>query len=288
MSVSDVSHSTSSSAATSTEVLPRFIVTGDCPTILEGPNINNYQFLSQVKIREVVNSFTNSSNTNVRNIWEACKEKLETQGYTMAFIQSQSYAFKSEDTIRAMLDGNNRIYIGIPSTESEGNIVRLVFNGQTLTTSSDIAPNNITKETHKLAHVVSFLSSGIASSQDWDARKQDWAKFFKESRMEPIYIALQNENRSIDEIHDSFKKLFTNTEEARNLLGVIPGKNEGEYIGEFYFFNEHNNYELLTYLDHNVALTDCDKAVLNAIAVGFSITFQPSGCCSRSECCLLL
>ncbi|MDR0755309.1 MAG: hypothetical protein LBE99_00095, partial [Puniceicoccales bacterium] len=204
MSVSNVSHSTSSSVATSTEVLPCFIVTKGT-TELE--RTNRYRFLSPDKIRLILNSFTNSSNVNVRTIWETCKEKLESQGYTITFIEGETepYAFKSEDTIRAIyIEGNKRIYIGMPSTTSEENITRWVFNGQTLTTNSDIAPSNITNETyklaHELAHVVSFLSSPIAQNPSrvvsdgmnaWDARKRDWSTFLKESRMEPIRNTLQ-------------------------------------------------------------------------------------------------
>ncbi|MDR2397099.1 MAG: hypothetical protein LBD69_04600 [Puniceicoccales bacterium] len=176
---------------------------------------------------------------------------LDKHHATIAFIKcrdnepedfknlNNNYAFQSESTISA--PGDSPIYITVknppPTAET-----RSVFDG------TEIKEQTITRTflngrnleayliSHELAHVVSFLSSGITNKDEWNARKQNWAEFFQEDRMQPIYNTLHDGGWSDENIHNSFKKLFTNTEEARNLLGVIPGKNKGEYIGEFYLF----------------------------------------------------
>lgn len=75
---------------------------------------------------------------------------------------------------------------------------------------------------------------------------------------------------SQDEICRCFKKFFTNTEEARNLLGFIT--ENGPLIGEFCFFNEKNNFLLPTYLDK---ISDLDPKEINfLLKIGESLRIQ--------------
>jgi hypothetical protein len=251
----------------------------------------DWEFIPQAEVAQILNNIQ-SHGPHGQNVLQALVQKLDEHQIQIALIKysdnapedirnyNNNYAFKSE----AALGNTNPIYVAIKSPPPEAE-KRFVFDGteikEQIITSRFLNNKNLEAYliSHELAHVVSFLSSGITDANAWNTRKQNWSEFLKESRMKPIYNALHDQGLSDQDIHDSFQRLFTNTEEARNLLGVIPGQNEGEYIGEFYLFNEHNNYELLTYLDKDTPLTDCDRAVLNAIAAEFHIAFQSSGGC---------
>lgn len=163
---------------------------------------------------------------------------------------------------------------------------RYIFDGNKIITHE--FPANEKSEAyfiaHELTHVVSFLNF-IADSPggDWDKRKDvdaDWTDFFKETeRMQEIYHGLLLDGFTPKQIIEEFKNLFSNTEETRNVLGLVKGTVDGQetLIGEGAMFREQNgNTCIVTYL---VGLkqpqTDVEKAVLKNIRdmFDYEITF---------------
>ena len=144
---------------------------------------------------------------------------------------NDNYAFNSEVSLR-----QEDVVISIKSSPPES-ITRFVFDGQKIV---EYYIKNIDPEvyyiSHELAHAVSFLESSVTEIVDWNARKKDWKTFLTTDRMKPINAALSDVGLNQEAIYNLFEKFFTNTEEARNLLGFTTTNKT--FVGEFCFFNE--------------------------------------------------
>lgn len=205
-----------------------------------------------------------------------------------------TYAFDSEETIYS---NSKDIIINIekkPLTYMD----RLVFDGQKITAYPirDIDPESYIIS-HELAHVVSFLESGVlkeASVEDenkfWSHRKSDWENFLATEGLKPIKEALSDKGLSEDDIKNAFITLFETTEEARNLLGFRTTLDH--VVGEFCFFHNENKFLLPIYrkpMLHGESreLNDNEKLVLKTIANEFGIRFQGANEDERMMCHLL-
>lgn len=183
-------------------------------------------------------------------------------------------------------------------------IERLVFDGEKIITKNmeEILGSKKALEayiiTHELVHLISYITFEEAVRQNsgiekWNDRKKNWEKFLLSPRMANIYKNLKKgkiftrEKILKEKIYNAFTNLFTNVEEARNLLGFVP---EGSSIpiGEFFLFNEQEKYLLPTYLTEVKELTDIEKDVLNTIAnaKGFEISLQNGSMTAEERKCL--
>lgn len=184
---------------------------------------------------------------------------------------NDNYGFESEFTLRP---NNETIYITIKN-ESPKSVDRFVFDGQKVVSYSLKFSNPESYLiSHELAHVVSFLESGSKTREEWDSRKDGWTIFLQTDRMKPINEALQNKGLDQDVINSAFRNLFSNTEEARNLLGF---ESNGKQLGEYFFFNKESNFVLPTYLSEERELTSDEITVLKTIGEKLGIQFQAQG-----------
>lgn len=169
-------------------------------------------------------------------------------------------------------------WVSIKSSPPES-ITRFVFDGQKIV---EYYIKNIDPEvyyiSHELAHAVSFLESSVTEIVDWNARKKDWKTFLTTDRMKPINAALSDAGLNQEAIYNLFEKFFTNTEEARNLLGFTTTNKT--FVGEFCFFNEKNNFLLPTYLNNKKELETTEIIFLRKIGKLLGIQFQKPSSCS--------
>ncbi len=165
---------------------------------------------------------------------------------------------------------------------------RYVFDKNKITTHN--FPANEKSEAyfiaHELTHVISFLNSGVTSEADWKLRKggltggendlqkiqQDagWVNFFNETeQMKEVYHGLLLDGFTPKQIIDTFRTFFLNTEEARNVLGLVKVNIDGQetFIGEGEMFKERNRFDgvIVTYLNEPRQLNVIEKAILNKI-----------------------
>ena len=132
---------------------------------------------------------------------------------------------------------------------------------------------------HELVHCIQFLSN--ENNVMYKATNEDWNAFFQTDKMKPIYNKIfesikkegLNKEELVEKICNAFNVLFTNVEEARNLLGFVPDGLE-QPVGEFFLFNEKEKFLLPTYLTEVKNLEGIEKTVLNTIAKGLYIELQ--------------
>lgn len=257
-----------------TEELDEFFNTGSsCP-------FDGYQFISKERLINTLNKITQEPQG--LELLMVLKTNLQSTGKKVSFITfcgdealkefNDNYAFNSENSLR-----EGSIVISIKNSPHES-ITRFAFDGQKIV---ECHVNNIEPElyhiSHELVHAVSFLESDIADNMTWQGRKEDWVTFLTTDRMKPIKEVLLDAGLSQDEIRNCFKKFFTNTEEARNLLGFITRNRS--LIGEFCFFNGKSNFLLPTYLDKISVLNSTEINFLRKIGEALGIQFQATGSC---------
>lgn len=134
---------------------------------------------------------------------------------------------------------------------------------------------------HELVHCIQFLSN--ENNVMYKATNEDWNAFFQTDKMKPIYDKIfefikkegLNKEDLDKKIYDTFKALFENVEEARNLLGFVPeNRQDLPEVGEFFLFNEKEKFLLPTYLTKVKELTEIEKTVLNTIAEELNVHLQ--------------
>ncbi len=206
---------------------------------------------------------------NIENFVNELKQYADFSSKTALISKTNKYDFDY-----TMAQKTKKLCVNI--NENPLFFERFVFDGENIIIQ-DIRQMLKSKEAleaylvaHELVHCIQFLSNEnnvMKGKED-----KDWKDFFQTDRMHPIYNALHGKY-SDKEIYNAFKNLFTNVEEARNLLGFVP---EGSSIpiGEFFLFNEQEKFLLPTYLTEDRKLTDIEKAVLNTIAKELNVHLQ--------------
>ena len=241
----------------------------------------SYNSISKERLIEILNKITKESEG--KDLLNALRIALKEENQKISFITFQGekslkeyndiYAFNSDCSLSL-----DKIVITIKN-EPEELIKRFAFDGQEII---ECSVKNIDPESyfisHELAHVVSFLKSGVIRMSEkndaWTKRKENWDVFLESKRMEPIKNALLEADFVGEKISSCFEKFFKNTEEARNLLGFETETTPKFLIGEFCLFNKKDNYSLPIYFEKSTKLSDEEIIFLKTIGEKLGIHFQ--------------
>ena len=175
-----------------------------------------------------------------------CKEEEEK-------IEENRYAF---DSAKAIEYKDKKMPLIININKNLISDERYIFDKNKITTHK--FPANEKSEAysiaHELTHVVSFLNFFAKNpGGDWYKRKNadtGWVDFFNETeQMKEVYHGLLLDGFTPKQIIDAFRTFFLNTEEARNVLGLVKGTVDGRetLIGEFHLFTKREVCSIVLY-----------------------------------------
>lgn len=262
-----------------------------------GSDAGIYTNISKERLISVLNGIM--KDPQGENLLKILKNDLETKGKKISFVTccgceefkqyNDDYAFKSDYS-----STHDNILVVVKNEKPES-MERFCFDGQSI--KQYTIPGSETENyavSHELVHVISYLESGVLGElgeEDkktyWSKRKNNWDGFLETDRMRAVkdeLLRTKTQDGNIllkdEEIIEFFRCFFTNTEEARNLLGFKPKRADNETIGEFTFFNDKCAYYLPIYArpfkngQECEELTEKEKTVLRVIARNLGINLQ--------------